>query len=131
MPHATYLTSDEYVAAGGALSDDKPFDRLEHLARKRIDYLTNSRVQKMSAIPRAVKFCMVALIELEHTVGLEAQASSPAVTSYSTDGYSETYSGAITAENASKRLNSVVFDYLYGEVDDNGVPLLFRGVNYA
>ena len=127
MAHATYLTSDEYVTAGGTLSDT-PFARLEHLARKRIDYLTDSRVQRMSAIPSAVKLCMVALINLEKTLGAEAQASNPTVTSFTTDGYSESYEGAITAENAAKRFNSIVFDYLYGELDDNGVPLLFRGV---
>ena len=122
-----YLKYDEYVGYGGTLKPDN-FAALEFKARKRIDRLTDSRVKAMNEVPEAVKRCIVALVSMESAVGDEAQASSPAVTSYSNDGYSETYGHALSAADASNRMNAVIGEYLYGEFDDNGVPLIYRGV---
>lgn len=122
-----YLTYTEYVQYGGTVSEDA-FAALEFKARKRIDYVTDCRVKYMSHVPEAVKRCVVALVAMESTVGDEAQAASPTVTSYSNDGYSETYGHALSAADASKRMTAVIGEYLYGELDDNGVPLLYRGV---
>ncbi len=128
MAHAQYLTHDEYRAYGGTL-DAIAFRPLELKARKRIDYLTDSRVQRMVAVPEAVKLCAFSLITLDNAVGAEAQAVNPAVTSFSTDGYSESYGNALSADAARAQMNKVVREYLYGEEDDEGVPLLYRGVN--
>jgi len=127
MAHAHYLTHDEYKQYGGTL-DANAFLPLELKSRKRIDYLTDSRVQNMASVPEAVKLCAYALIAIEGAVGVEAQATNPAVTSFSTDGYSETYGHALDAEAARAQMNKVIGEYLYGELDDNGVPLLYRGV---
>ena len=127
MAHAQYLTHDEYTTYGGTLNA-AAFRPLELKARKRIDYLTDSRVQRMAAVPEAVKLCAYALITLDGTAGAEAQAVNPAVTSFSTDGYSESYGNAYTADTARAQMNKIVGEYLYGERDDNGVPLLYRGV---
>ena len=122
-----YLTYGEYVSYGGTLLSQE-FERLAFKAQKRIDYLTDSRVKYMSEVPDAVKLCMLSLLEIEKAVGAESQATSPVVTSYSTDGYSESYGKALGASEASTLMNKTVGDYLYGEVDDDGVPLLYRGV---
>ena len=123
-----YLTYDEYKAYGGTL-DQTAFEHLEFKARKRLDYLTDCRVRDhMAEISEAVKRCMYSLINTENSVGIEAQANRPNVTSYSTDGYSETYGNAINTEEAGQRMNKMVAEMLYGEVDDNGVQLLYRGV---
>ena len=122
-----YLTYDEYKQYGGTLSETE-YPVAEFKSRKRIDRLTDCRVQNMESVPEAVKLCMVSLIKLENTVGIEAQAENPVVTSYSTDGYSESYGKALGASEASEAMNKTVLSMLYGETDDNGVPLLYRGV---
>lgn len=122
-----YLTYDEYKQYGGTLSETE-YTVAEFKSRKRIDRLTDCRVQNMESVPEAVKLCMVSLIKLENTVGIEAQAENPVVTSYSTDGYSESYGKALGASEASEAMNKTVLSMLYGETDDNGVPLLYRGV---
>lgn len=122
-----YLTYEEYKAYGGTLSETD-FTVMEFKCRKRIDKLTDCRVQKMSSVPEAVKLCMMSLIKLESAAGTEAQVENPVVTSFSTDGYSESYGKAMGASEASTAMNSTVYSMLYGELDDNGVPLLYRGV---
>lgn len=122
-----YLTYDEYKSYGGTLSETD-FPVLEFKCRKRIDRLTDCRVQNMASVPEAVKLCMMSLIKLENTVGIEAQVENPVVTSYNTDGYSESYGKALGASGASQEMNKTVLSMLYGELDDNGVPLLYRGV---
>ena len=110
-----YLTYDEYKSYGGTLSETD-FPVLEFKCRKRIDRLTDCRVQNMASVPESVKLC------------IEAQAENPVVTSYNTDGYSESYGKALGASEASQEMNKTVLSMLYGELDDNGVPLLYRGV---
>ena len=122
-----YLTYEEYKAYGGTLSETD-FTVMEFKCRKRIDKLTDCRVQKMSSVPEAVKLCVMSLIKLENAVGAEAQAENPVVTSFSTDGYSESYGKAMGVSDASTAMNSTIYSMLYGELDDNGVPLLYRGV---
>ena len=128
MAHTQYLTYAEYTGYGGELSETA-FKSLEFKARKRIDYLTDSRVQNMVSVPEAVKLCAFVLIGMEHTVGREAQAISPNVTSFNTDGYSETYGQRIDADTADIQMTAVTKEYLYGEKDDNGIPLLYRGID--
>jgi hypothetical protein len=127
MPNTQYLTYDEYQNRGGTLPQNA-FVLLEFKCRKRIDCLTDSRVQNMTEVPESVKLCMLSLMNLEKEVGAEAQAAKPVVTSFSTDGYSESYGNAMSTEDAEKSMYSIIRTMLYGELDDNGVPLLYRGV---
>lgn len=127
MAHATYLTYDEYKEYGGGLSQ-AAFPLVEMACRKRIDYLTDSRVQRMAEVPTAVKQCMILIMALESATGANAQVENPAVTSFSTDGYSESYGNALSADDTAKQINKTIATCLYGEVDDEGVPLLYRGV---
>jgi hypothetical protein len=128
MAHAHYLTYDEYKEMGGAVPQTE-FIQLEFKARKRIDYLTDSRVKDMANIPEAVKMCMMSLITVEAAVGVEAQVLNPVVTSYNTDGYSESYGKAMGAEDAAVSMNATIRTLLYGETNDEGIPLLYRGVD--
>lgn len=124
--HDQYLTYEEYTGYGGAESQ-AAFTLLEFKARKRIDYLTASRVQNMEAVPESVKLCMMTLINVDAKVGVEAQAINPQITSYNTDGYSESYGNALSADDAARQMDKQITAMLYGERDDNGVPLLYRG----
>jgi hypothetical protein len=128
MAHELYLTYQEYKSYGGELSETA-FIPLEFKSRKRIDYLTDSRVQNMAAVPAAVKLCMYVLIGMESSVGRSEQAASPSVSSFNTDGYSETYSQAMDADTANAQMDALTKEYLYGEKNDNGTPLLYRGLD--
>ncbi len=128
MAHAQYLTYAEYQSYGGTASETA-FSLLEFRARKRIDRMTASRVQVMAEVPEAVKLCMVSLITVDSTAGAEAQAVNPAVTSFSTDGYSETYGKVMGSTEADASMTASIRSMLWGEKDDRGVPLLYRGLD--
>mgnify|MGYP002725444393 CR=1 FL=1 len=115
----SYLTYERYKQLGGTL-DDTAFTLAEFKARKRVDYLTASRVQKMANVPEAVTLCVFALIGLETSIGAESQISSPLVTSYNGNIPTIAESDAI--------MNKTVRTYLTDERDDKGTPLLYRGV---
>ena len=125
--NATYLTYSEYTEAGGTLSP-ADFMQQEYDARKRIDRWTDMRVQYMNEVPADVKLCMLRLIAIGSASGAEAQISNPTVTSFSNDGYTETYGHAMSAEDASAAMDQIIQTGLYGVLNDHGVPLLYRGV---
>ena len=125
--NATYLTYSEYTERGGTLSP-ADFMQAEYDARKRIDRWTDMRVQYMEAVPEDVKSCMMRLIAIGTAAGAEAQISNPTVTSFSNDGYTETYGHAMSAEDASTAMDQIIQTGLYGVLNDYGVPLLYRGV---
>ena len=128
MAHATYLTYAEYTSYGGTASQTA-FPMLEFRARKRVDRLTASRVQNMASVPQAVKLCMTSLIEIDSKAGAEAQVDNPVVTSFNTDGYSETYGKALSVKDADATMSASIRSMLWGELDDNGTPLLYRGLD--
>lgn len=126
MAHDKYLTYEEYIGYGGTLSE-ADFIIHEFRCRKRIDYLTDSRVQNMESVPEAVKQCMMALLTIDTAAGIEAQTSKD-VKSFNTDGYSETYGAGMSSDDAEKASNEQIKTLLWGEYDDEGTPLLYRGV---
>lgn len=127
MAHSQYLSYETYTEYGGTLSETE-FIMLEFKARKRIDYLTDSRVQDMEEVPEAVQLCMYSVINIISKAGAEAQIENPTVTSFNTDGYSESYGNALSTEDAEKAVDTLIKNSLYGELDDDGIPLLYRGI---
>ena len=104
------------------------FPRNEYRARKLVDKLTHGRVKNMTNVPEAVKRLMVELVSLEATQGAEL-AVHQAVTSFSNDGYSETFADPLTGDRVKELECELILEYLSEEVDDNGTPLLYLGVN--
>ena len=129
MANKTYLTQRDYMEMPGA-EPPSDFVMLEAAARKRIDYLTASRVAKMEVVPDAVKLCMLSIMRLDAKAGALAQVSSPVATSFSTDGYSESYGKVLGAAEVGAEMTKTIKMYLYGEKDDRGIPLLYRGVEH-
>ena len=127
MAHSQYLTYEEDKDYGGTVSE-KEFPLFEFRARKRIDRLTFSRVQDMAEVPEAVKLCMMSLIKVDSKAGVEAQVDHPVVTSFNTDGYSESYGKALSAEDADASMSASIRSMLWGETNDKGVPLLYSGL---
>lgn len=126
MAHSAYLEYSEYVTYGGS-ADQTAFPLLEFKARKQIDLLTANRVQNMAVVPEAVKMCMMTIMNMDQASGAEAQATNPQLTSFNNDGYSESYGNALSADDTAKQITKQITAMLYGEMDDNGVPLLYRG----
>lgn len=123
-----YIDLKYYQENGGkADMPDTAFARNEFRARKLVDKLTQGRVKEMAEVPEAVKRLMVELVTLEHTQGAEI-VENQAVTSFSNDGYSETYADPLTHERAKKIECELISEYLSEETDDNGTPLLYLGV---
>lgn len=123
-----YLSYSEYQDLGGTLSSSD-FALAEFAARKKLDFITDSRIQNMSNIPKEVKLAIMALIKVDERTGANALAENPLIASFNTDGYSESYGNpesqiAILESQAMKKVRTL----LWGVFDDDGVPLLYRGV---
>ena len=119
----------QYYRDNGGKSDmtDAAFSQSEYRARKLVDKLTQGRVKGMAQIPEAVKRLMVELVTLEATQGAEVTAVQT-VTSFSNDGYSESYADPLTGEQVKELECNLISEYLSDETDDKGVPLLYLGV---
>lgn len=104
------------------------FARMEFRARKLVDKQTQNRVSKMEETPEAVKLLMVELILMEQTQGAAIMENQP-VAAFSNDGYSETYADPLTAERVKELETELILQYLSGETDGNGTPLLHLGVD--
>ena len=125
---AQYLTYEEYVQYGGTM-DATAFTLAEFKARSRIDWITLGRVQNMSAVPEEVKLAMMVIIKVDARYSAEAQAEGAIVSSFSTDGYSESYGGASEQSRAAEmQTNNEVRKMLFGVLDDTGTPLIYRGL---
>lgn len=123
-----YIDLTYYLANGGKEMTEAAFSRNEFRARKLVDKLTQGRIKNMAEVPEAVKRLMVELVTLEATQGAEI-TENQAVTSFSNDGYSETYADPLTGERVKEIECNLVSEYLSDETDDNGVPLLYLGVS--
>lgn len=123
-----YIDAMYYKKCGGKEVDASTFCRAEFRSRKIVDRMTQNRIQAMAAVPEAVKQLMVELIPLEAVQGAAVQ-DNQAVTSFSNDGYSETYAEPLTGERIKEIEHNLILEYLSGEKDDKGVPLLYLGVD--
>lgn len=125
---AQYLTYEEYLGYGGTMSETD-FTLAEFKARSRIDRMTLARVQYMQAVPEEVKLAMMCIMKVDAKYSPDSQVDSAIVSSFSTDGYSESYGGiSEQAESMEKQLTKQISSMLFGVLDDNGVPLLYMGV---
>lgn len=127
----TYIDYAFFTDNGGSSEiSAAAFPPLEYRARKTIDRLTQARVQRMAEVSEAVKMLMVELVNIESKGGSHS-VLAPAVSSFSNDGYSETYAESVTQERIEAAQTVLVRQYLSGECDDNDTPLLWLGVDHA
>lgn len=115
-----YLTYDEYKDRGGSL-DEAAFNKFSYAAQAKINYETHGRITEPG---EAVKQCLVRLIDVFE----KADVIKDDVASFSHDGLSQTFTKATSAELASAA-SDVIKEYLAYETDENGIPLLYRGVS--
>lgn len=122
-----YLTYAEYEMYGGEM-EYGAFERLEYRAARKLKNLTFSRIDGMSTIPEAVKRLMFELIAITESAEGVNSGKEGAVSSFSNDGYSESYGAAKDTAYFDSLFEDTCRDYLLEEKDDNGVPLMFCGV---
>lgn len=122
-----YLTYAEYCEYGGDLSSEA-FERLEYRAARKLKNMTFSRIDGMTVIPEVVKRLMLELISIVDNADSVSTGSEGAVASFTNDGYSESYGSAKDAAYFDSLFEDTCRDYLLEEKDDNGIPLMFCGV---
>jgi len=113
-----YLTFSDYIDMGGTLTE-AAYTRLEYKARRLIDAYTLNRVKALTETPESVKMLSFELICLG-----EQDEEGGQIASVGNDGLSISY----TAVDSKEQAESLIRSYLAGEVDADGTPLLFRGV---
>lgn len=121
-----YLTYEEYQQIGG-ICDNTAFDRNITKATAIIDTETHKRIWNMESIPQAVKALCRDLVELyarNNTVDTVVTSHSQ-----SAGAVSESVSYAtLTDEEVKAMADNMVYEYLMSIEDDNGTPILYRGI---
>lgn len=119
-----YLSYDEYTGMGGEMNAAL-YPRLEAKARMLIDSAVHGRLGGETQVRETVKFCMFDLVRV-----LDADESSGScgmeVTGMSNDGISVSYAAG---GNLHTRCAKLIRAWLSGEIDANGTPLLYAGVD--
>jgi hypothetical protein len=123
-----YITFAEYQSMGGTVTSESTFSMLEYKAEKLVDYYTAGRVSKMSAVPEAVQRLMVELINIDNVANAQVLVESPAVSSFSNDGFSESYAEPVTTDSLHKIRTGLFTQYLSNVWYDDVTLLLSRGL---
>ena len=121
-----YIEYQEYLDIGGVL-DSTAFNRNIDRACGIIDNATHNRIDCMAEVPQQAKALCRDLVEyLARNDTTEIAVTSR---SQSAGGVSESESYATkTADDMYGDIQNMIYDYLLSVTDDNGTPLLYRGV---
>lgn len=122
-----YLDYNKYKEIGGELSE-AAFNRSIVRAESFLNVETLGRLKGMDTVPDTVLHCLRDLVDTYDKITSLSSVSDDNVSSWSNDGVSVSYN-AMSADEHLKALSDIVSDYLSEEVDDNGTPLLYRGVS--
>ena len=124
-----YLTFEEYSNIGGVM-DVTAFERNIDRASGIIDDATFNRVQPMRGVPRRVKALCRDLVEYLAT---NSNVNEKNVSSWSESQGMVSESVSYVAKSNDEMqtdIQNLIYDYLLGETDNNGTPLLYRGCRY-
>lgn len=129
-----YLDQAEYLEMGGTITEDDElrYQRLESRASHAIDRATHGRIKGEKPVRNAVKFCVYEMIERYVSDEAMAGMSGREIASMSNDGVSVSYvSGASASGGSASALRDTesIRAWLMDEVDGNGTPLLYAGVD--
>ena len=129
-----YLDQAEYLEMGGTITEDDElrYQRLESRASHAIDRATHGRIKAEKPVRNAVKFCVYEMIERYASDEAMAGMSGREIASMSNDGVSVSYvSGASASGGSASALRDTesIRAWLMDEVDGNGTPLLYAGVD--
>ena len=129
-----YLDQAEYLEMGGTITEDDElrYQRLESRASHAIDRATHGRIKGEKPVRNAVKFCVYEMIERYASDEAMVGMSGREIASMSNDGVSVSYvSGASASGGSASALRDTesIRAWLLDEVDGNGTPLLYAGVD--
>lgn len=116
-----YITYDEYKKQGGKL-DETAFNIYSYEAYKKICVETNNRINSDNPGEAVIK-CMVRIIDLIS----DSELKNENVSSFSHDGLSQTFEKT-NREEFENEINNLIYIYLIDEIDEEGTPLLYKGV---
>lgn len=123
-----YLTYFEYQEMGGAL-DNAAFKRFSFRAESLLNQYTYRRLIGEKDIPDAVKSVMFELISIAEQQEQEL-SNKGAVTSYSNDGVSETYSTMspdTVYQSLGSQVSNIITQGLSGVYNSKKQRLLYKG----
>lgn len=119
-----YLTFEEYKGMGGTV-DENAFKRGEMRASALITRMTHGRILNESPVRECVKYAAFDLVSAIVS-DMQMGADGCDVASMSNDGVSITFA---TATSSARRYAQIVRSYLDCQLDANGTPLLYAGVD--
>lgn len=125
-----YLSYEDYAEMGGA-AGAAAYPRLELLARQTIDRATHGRLRKEEPVRDAVRYCAFSLINAIAANEAMGGDSGRAIAAMSNDGVSVTFADAAQAcgQAYAPGQLAILRQWLEGETDAQGVPLLYAGVD--
>lgn len=125
---AYYIDYGEYIAMGG-VCDLTVFQRNIDRACAVMDSYTYNRLENMATIPLRAKALCRDLIEYYAT---NANVSEKNIASWSENAGAVSESISYVSKNSEdidKEVRNLVFEYLWNVVNDNGTPVLYKGVS--
>ena len=114
-----YLTYEEYKNMGGTLSETAFFTYGYEAEMK----IKNATFDRITVPSEAIKRCIVRITD----VISKADITTAKISSYSHDGFSQTFSQPSSA-SYEKEMRKIIRTYLINEIADDGTPLLYCGV---
>lgn len=125
-----YLDYSQYTGMGGQL-EETVFNRYEFKARRYLDAVTHNRICNESPVRECVQRAMFELIELFVQQAETDAKAAAGISSEHNDGVSRTYTSAASVNRHwNTRKKNVLTEYLADELDAEGVPLLYAGVEF-
>lgn len=121
-----YLDFEAYAALGGT-AELPDFQRLAFKADRILFLATHGRIHGEAPVREAVKYCAFELIEAMRADEARTGIGGRELASMSNDGVSVSFDTG--SGGAPQRFAAIVGQYLSGEVDANGVQLLYAGVD--
>ncbi len=122
-----YLTYEEYRQLGGLITCEVAFNSVALRAEGIINNATMNRLKYMAETPESVKLLEYDLINYLN----ETRPNTVQITSESQGAGSTSESVSyqvINNDEHNAKISAMLTDYLLSETNDNGVPLLYRGV---
>lgn len=121
-----YLTYEEYRTIGGQATQTA-FDKTIYRVCGIVANATHRRIDKMQSVPDEVKALCRELID--YCVSTIPQAQSITGKSQSSGGVTESESYKVKSDIEQQQdIDRLLRDYLMTVTDDDGTPLLYRGI---
>lgn len=118
-----YLTYEEYRERGGNLTE-AAFSRFAFGEEQTVRGATFGRVDRMREIPESVKWLVFELVGIAE----QAEREDAKLTSEKVGEWSKSYAVETQSERQAQ-VDTLIRRYLAAEADENGIPLLYLGVD--